>query len=151
MRLYTSDGRHAWFNLHGTSRPARASDLKSQGCGFESHCGQEYFILYFVAFVALLTGRLVPCEWNQAWRPTEVYRCIERIIIWKKTVAVPSLKECALALSLEQSLEQRKENDNTINKVINMICFVLMKILKIIYTNFMNSRNIFENDIDSYL
>ena len=25
MHLYTSDGRHAWFHLHGTSRPARSA------------------------------------------------------------------------------------------------------------------------------
>ena len=41
---------------------SRAPDFKSQGCGFESHCGQEFFILYFVAFDALLAGRLVPCK-----------------------------------------------------------------------------------------
>ena len=45
-------------------------------------------ILYFVAFDALLAGRLVPYKWNQAWRSSEVYRCIERIIIWKKMAAV---------------------------------------------------------------
>ena len=41
---------------------------------------KDFFILYFVASDALLSGRLVPCKWNQAWRPSEVYRCIEREI-----------------------------------------------------------------------
>ena len=54
------------FKWTAFNKPAssvgRASDLKSQGCGFETHCGQEFFILYFVAFDALLTGRLVPCK-----------------------------------------------------------------------------------------
>ena len=49
-----------------------------------TYCWQEFFILYFVVFDALLTGRLVPWKWNKAWRPSEVYRCIERMIIWKK-------------------------------------------------------------------
>ena len=60
------------------SSVGNASDLRSEGCGFESHCGQGFFILYFVASDALLAGRLVPCKWNQAWRPSDVYRCIER-------------------------------------------------------------------------
>ena len=38
---------------------------------------KEFFILYFVASDALLTGRLVQCKWNQAWRPYELYMCIE--------------------------------------------------------------------------
>ena len=42
-----------------TSSVGRASDFRSQGCGLESLCGQAFFILYFVAFDALLTGRLV--------------------------------------------------------------------------------------------
>ena len=85
---------YKYLNLNGqhSTSPAssvgRASDLKCQGCGFESHCGQEFFILYFVALDALLTSRLVSCKWNQAWRPSDVYRFIERMIIWKKTVAI---------------------------------------------------------------
>ena len=47
-------------------------------------CWQEYFVLYSVAFDAHLDGRLVPCKWNKAWRSSEVYRCIERKIIWQK-------------------------------------------------------------------
>ena len=39
---------------------ASISDLKSQCRGFESHYGQVFFIMYFVAFDALLAGRLVP-------------------------------------------------------------------------------------------
>ena len=39
----------------------RASDFRSQGCGFESHCEQDFFILhFFFAFHALLAGGLVP-------------------------------------------------------------------------------------------
>ena len=30
------------------SSVGRSSDLKSQSCGFENYCGQEFFILYFV-------------------------------------------------------------------------------------------------------
>ena len=39
---------------------------------------KEFFILYFVASDTLLAGRLAPCKWNQAWRPSELYMCIER-------------------------------------------------------------------------
>ena len=39
---------------------------------------KKFFILYFVASDALLAGRLAPCKWNQAWRPSELYMCIER-------------------------------------------------------------------------
>ena len=35
--------------------------------------GQEFFIVYFVAFDPHLAGRLVPCEWNRAWGSSEVY------------------------------------------------------------------------------
>ena len=34
--------------------------VKSQSCGFESNFGLEVFIMCFVAFGALLAGRLVP-------------------------------------------------------------------------------------------
>ena len=39
---------------------------------------KNFFILYFVASDALLAGRLAPCKWNQAWRPSQLYMCIER-------------------------------------------------------------------------
>ena len=54
-------------------------DNASQGCGFESHIGKEFFILFvccccyyyylffFFAFLALLAVRLYPYKWNQAW------------------------------------------------------------------------------------
>ena len=42
---------------------------------------QEFFIF---AFDAPLAGWLVLYEWNQAWHSSEVYKCIERMIIWKK-------------------------------------------------------------------
>ena len=73
-------------------------------CGFETHCGQEFFNLYFIAFDVLLTGRLVPRKWNQAWRPFEVCRCIEREKVNFKSREVKRLKECALALILNVSL-----------------------------------------------
>ena len=53
------NGQHS---TSSASAVGRASDLKSEGCGFESHCGKEFFILYFVAFDALLTCRLVLCK-----------------------------------------------------------------------------------------
>ena len=59
---------------------------------------KEFFILYFVASDALLSGRLVPCKWNQAWRPSELYMCIEREKVDFKSREVNCLKECALAL-----------------------------------------------------
>ena len=59
---------------------------------------KEFFILYFVASDALLSGRLVPCKWNQAWRPSELYMCIEREKDNFKSREVNCLKECALAL-----------------------------------------------------
>ena len=43
-----------------------ASGFRSQGCGFDSNCGQEMFILYFVAFDPLLAGQLVTYKLNQA-------------------------------------------------------------------------------------
>ena len=64
---------------------------------------KKFFILYFVASDALLAGRLVPCKWNQAWRPSELYMCIERERerekVDFKSREVNCLKECALALS----------------------------------------------------
>ena len=59
---------------------------------------KEFFILYFVASDALLAGRLVPCKWNQAWRPSKLYRCIEREKDNFKSREVNCLKECALVL-----------------------------------------------------
>ena len=47
------------FSSSPASSVGRGSDYDSQGCGFESHCGQEFFILYFFALHALLAGRLV--------------------------------------------------------------------------------------------
>ena len=47
------------FQQSPNSSVGRASDYISQGPGFEYHCGQEFFILYFVAFDAHLAGRLV--------------------------------------------------------------------------------------------
>ena len=60
---------------------------------------KKFFILYFVASDALLAGRLAPCKWNQAWRPSELYMCIERELVDFKNREVNCLKECALALS----------------------------------------------------
>ena len=62
---------------------------------------KEFFILYFVASDALLSGRLVPCKWNQAWRPSELYMCIERKKDNFKSREVNCLKECALALTCD--------------------------------------------------
>ena len=64
---------------------------------------KKFFILYFVASDALLAGRLAPCKWNQAWRPSELYMYIERERekVDFKSREVNCLKECALALSLE--------------------------------------------------
>ena len=73
------------YHVLGTISPAsRAQDFRSQGCGFESHCWQGFFILHFVAFNALLAGQPVPFKWNQAWHSSKVYRCIERMVFWKK-------------------------------------------------------------------
>ena len=47
------------FHQSPGSSVCRSSDLTSQVCEFESHCGQG-FVLYFVAFEELLAGRLVP-------------------------------------------------------------------------------------------
>ena len=44
----------------------RAPYVKSHGFGFESHCGQEFLILYSVAYDALLAGRQVSYKCNQA-------------------------------------------------------------------------------------
>ena len=68
--IYMSD----IFHHIPCSAIGRASDYKSQGFGFESHCKKEFFILYFFALDALLVGRLLPCKWNQAWRSSDVYR-----------------------------------------------------------------------------
>ena len=59
---------------------------------------KKFFILYFVASDTLLAGRLAPCKWNQAWRPSELYMCIEREKVDFKSREVNCLKECALAL-----------------------------------------------------
>ena len=65
---YIGMGRSYMYkgNLYSTTfiSPVRsvgiALDFKSQGCGLESHCKQDFFILHFVAFDALQTGRQVP-------------------------------------------------------------------------------------------
>ena len=51
------------------------------GCGFMSHCRQEFFILYFIAFDALLTGRLFPYKLYQAWHLSEVIDALERMTV----------------------------------------------------------------------
>ena len=43
-----------------------------------------FFNWDFVAFDALLAGQLVLYKYNQACRSSDVYRCIERMIICKK-------------------------------------------------------------------
>ena len=75
---------------------------------------KEFFILYFVASDALLSGRLVPCKWNQAWRPSELYMCIEREKDNFKSHEVNCLKECALALNYNKSA--KKEEGVNIDK-----------------------------------
>ena len=64
---------------------------------------KEFYILYFVAPDALLEDRLVLCKWNQAWRPSEVYRYIGIEKDNFKSREVNCLKECVLALSCETS------------------------------------------------
>ena len=53
------------FQQSPRSSVVRASDYRSQGCGFDCHCGQVFFILCFVAFDGHLAGRLVPLKWNK--------------------------------------------------------------------------------------
>ena len=52
--------------------------LNRRVVGSSPTVAKTFFILYFVASDALLAGRLAPCKWNQAWRPSELYMCIER-------------------------------------------------------------------------
>ena len=73
--------------------------LNRRVVGSSPTVNKKFFILYFVASDALLAGRLVPCKWNQAWRPSELYMCIEREKVDFKSREVNCLKECALALS----------------------------------------------------
>ena len=73
--------------------------------------GKNFLILYFFASDALLTGRLVSYKWNQAWRPSELYMCIEREKDNFKSREVNCLKECALALTLFQSYCDLKAGD----------------------------------------
>ena len=63
----------------------QTSDLRLVGSS--PTMGKIFFILYCVAFDALLAGRLAQYKCNQEWRPSETYRCIERMIIWKKMAA----------------------------------------------------------------
>ena len=69
-------------------------------------CLAVFFILYFVASDALLAGRLAPCKWNQAWRPSALYMCIEREKVDFKSREVNCLKECALAFTILFSILQ---------------------------------------------
>ena len=43
------------------------SDYRSQGCGFESCCGEELFLFCILSLLANahLPGRLVPYKWNK--------------------------------------------------------------------------------------
>ena len=72
--------------------------LNRRVVGSNPTVNKKFFILYFVASDALLAGRLAPCKWNQAWRPYELYMCIEREKVDFKSREVNCLKECALAL-----------------------------------------------------
>ena len=74
IHLYRKYIYKGHFRLSPVSSVGRASDFRSHGCWFESHCEQEFFILHFFAFDALLAGRLVPYKWNQAWHSSDVYR-----------------------------------------------------------------------------
>ena len=82
---------------------------------------KNFFILYFVASDALLAGRLAPCKWNQAWRPSELYMCIEREKVDFKTREVNCLKECALALSsIVSRIDIRSTTIHQLNYNINI-------------------------------
>ena len=84
---------------------------------------KEFFILYFVASDAILAGRLAPCKWNQAWRPSELYRCIEREKVSFKSREVNCLKECALALS-QRIMNSTKEVLTRFSMVVHLCHFV---------------------------
>ena len=76
--------------------------LNQRVVGSNPTVNKKFFILYFVASDALLAGRLASCKWNQAWRPSELYMCIEREKVDFKSREVNCLKECALALITKQ-------------------------------------------------
>ena len=76
--------------------------LNRRVVGSNPTVNKKFFILYFVASNALLAGRLAPYKWNQAWRPSELYMCIEREKVDFKSREVNCLKECALALTSVQ-------------------------------------------------
>ena len=40
MHIYNSDGRHAWFHLHGTIRPARITSEAGQNTKWKIPCPQ---------------------------------------------------------------------------------------------------------------
>ena len=63
---------------------------------------KEFFILYFVASDALLAGRLAPCKWNQAWRPSELYMCIER----ERKLILKAAKFKGMRTSFKQAIHE---------------------------------------------
>ena len=70
-----------WMDSIHQARLAQSVEhqtLNRRVVGSSSTVDKKFFILYFVASDALLPGRLAPCKWNQAWRPSELYMCIER-------------------------------------------------------------------------
>ena len=76
----------------------------------------EFFILDVVASDVLLACRLAPCKWNQAWRPSELYMCIEREKDNFKSREVNCLKECALALTNYYSSEDSSQYNYVLKK-----------------------------------
>ena len=79
--------RDIWNSVFKSPRSSvgRASDDISQGCGFESHCGLEFFILYFVAFDAHLksTGPIQMKSSIMFIQSILVY-VHRKMIIWQK-------------------------------------------------------------------
>ena len=93
--------KHKRFRQYPASSVGRGSDYESKGFEFESHCGQEFYILYFFFFS--LSTRSPQVDWAHTYESSMTFihgtcnRCIERKIIWKKngggTSAVPSTRK----------------------------------------------------------
>ena len=81
--VYIGLGRTLKGHLNSTAfnkaRVAQLVDHQTSNLmvvGSSPTLGKIFFILYCVAFDALLAGGLVTYQWNQACRSSEVYRCL---------------------------------------------------------------------------
>ena len=122
MHIYNSDGRHAWFHLHGASRPARSSSeaTKYKMKNFLSTVGLEPTTLRFQVWCST--------DWaSRAW--------------WMLSIEMTLLHTCTPDTNVNIIISTRMTKDSVFCLVNVLFCVTYWNIIYKCCTNSKETHN----------